>query len=39
METLAHNRLAMFATSRLMSRPAAVRVVGAEMRKRYQKEK
>ncbi len=35
----AQNRLAMFATSRLMSRPAAVRVVGAEMRKRYQKEK
>lgn len=29
----------MFATSRLMSRPAAVRVIGAEMRKRYEKEK
>ena len=35
----AQNRLAMFATSRLMSRPAAVRVIGAEMRKRYEKEK
>jgi uncharacterized protein len=35
----AQNRLAMFVTSRLMSRPAAVRVIGAEMRKRYQKEK
>jgi short-subunit dehydrogenase len=30
------NRLAMFASTRLMSRPAAVRVIGAEMRKRYQ---
>ena len=34
----AQNRLVMFATTRLMSRPAAVRVIGAEMRKRYQKE-
>ena len=34
----AQNRLAMFATTRLMSRPAAVRVIGAEMRKRYEKE-
>jgi short-subunit dehydrogenase len=31
----AQNRLAMFAMSRLMSRSAAVKVVGAEMRKRY----
>lgn len=35
----AQNRLAMFATTRLMSRPAAVRVIGAEMRKRYKKTK
>ena len=34
----AQNRLAMFAATRLMSRPAAVRVIGAEMRKRYEKE-
>jgi short-subunit dehydrogenase len=33
----AQNRLAMFASMRLMSRPAAVRVIGAEMRKRYGK--
>jgi short-subunit dehydrogenase len=33
----AQNRLAMFASMRLMSRPAAVRMVGAEMRKRYGK--
>jgi uncharacterized protein len=31
------NRLAMFITTRLMSRPTAVRVIGAEMRKRYEK--
>ena len=31
----AQYRLAMFVTTRLMSRPAAVRVIGAEMRKRY----
>lgn len=31
------NRLAMFAVTRLMSRPAAVKTIGAEMRKRYQK--
>ncbi len=35
----AQNRLAMFITTRLMSRPAAVRLVGAEMRKRYEKGK
>jgi len=35
----AQNRLAMFASTRLMSRPAAVRIIGAEMRKRYQKKK
>jgi uncharacterized protein len=32
----AQNRLAMFVTTRLMSRPQAVKVIGAEMRRRYQ---
>lgn len=31
----AQYRLAMFASTRIMSRPTAVRVIGAEMRKRY----
>lgn len=31
------NRLAMFVTTRLMSRPIAVRAIGREMRKRYHK--
>jgi uncharacterized protein len=35
----AQNRLAMFVSTRLMSRPTAVRVIGAEMRKRYEKTK
>ena len=32
----AQNRLAMFASTRLLSRPTAVRVIGQEMRKRYE---
>lgn len=35
----AQNRLAMFANTRLMSRPTAVKVIGGEMRKRYGKSK
>jgi short-subunit dehydrogenase len=34
----AQNRLAMFVSTRLLSRPVAVRVIGAEMRKRYKKQ-
>jgi len=33
--TGAQNRLAMFITNRVMGRPTAVRIIGAEMRKRY----